>query len=34
VASVDETVKRFAEEFGYDLDEEGHPLEEDEREAA
>ena len=27
---VEEAVKRFAEDFGYDLDEEGHPLEEDE----
>src|SRR5438270_3823803 len=27
--SVDEAVSRFAEDFGYDLDEEGHPLEED-----
>jgi F-type H+-transporting ATPase subunit alpha len=26
--AVDEAVKRFAEDFGYDLDEEGHPLEE------
>src|SRR5579871_8678 len=25
---VDEAVKRFAEDFGYDLDEEGHPLDE------
>jgi F-type H+-transporting ATPase subunit alpha len=25
--AVDEAVKRFAEDFGYDLDEEGHPLE-------
>jgi F-type H+-transporting ATPase subunit alpha len=28
VAAVDEAVKQFAEDFGYDLDEEGHPLEE------
>src|SRR5690242_7655728 len=27
--AVDKAVKRFAEDFGYDLDEEGHPLEED-----
>ena len=26
---VDEAVKQFAQDFGYDLDEEGHPLEED-----
>jgi F-type H+-transporting ATPase subunit alpha len=26
--AVDAAVKRFAEDFGYDLDEEGHPLEE------
>jgi F-type H+-transporting ATPase subunit alpha len=26
---VDEAVKRFAEDFGYDLDEEGHPLDEE-----
>jgi F-type H+/Na+-transporting ATPase subunit alpha len=34
---VDEAVKRFAEDFGYDLDEEGHPVEDssgDERRAA
>jgi F-type H+-transporting ATPase subunit alpha len=30
VKAVDEAVKQFAEDFGYDLDEEGHPLEEDE----
>ena len=30
--SVDDTVKQFAEDFGYDLDEEGHPLDEDEEE--
>jgi F-type H+-transporting ATPase subunit alpha len=30
--SVDEAVKQFAEDFGYDLDEEGHPLEEGEGE--
>ncbi|MDE3130645.1 MAG: F0F1 ATP synthase subunit alpha, partial [Acidobacteriota bacterium] len=28
VAEVDEAVKLYAEDFGYDLDEEGHPLEE------
>jgi F-type H+-transporting ATPase subunit alpha len=28
--AVDEVVKQFAEDFGYDLDEEGHPLEEGE----
>jgi F-type H+-transporting ATPase subunit alpha len=28
--SVDDAVKQFAEDFGYDLDEEGHPLDEDE----
>ncbi len=28
VAAVDEAVKQYAEDFGYDLDEEGHPLEE------
>ena len=27
--AVDEFVKQFAEDFGYDLDEEGHPIEED-----
>jgi F-type H+-transporting ATPase subunit alpha len=27
--AVEEAVSRFAEDFGYDLDEEGHPLEED-----
>ncbi len=26
--AVDAAVKQFAEDFGYDLDEEGHPLEE------
>jgi F-type H+-transporting ATPase subunit alpha len=26
--AVDDVVKRFAEDFGYDLDEEGHPLQE------
>jgi F-type H+-transporting ATPase subunit alpha len=31
--AVDKAVKQFAEDFGYDLDEEGHPLEED-KEAA
>ncbi len=29
VATVDGAVKQFAEDFGYDLDEEGHPLEEE-----
>jgi F-type H+/Na+-transporting ATPase subunit alpha len=29
VATVDRAVKQFAEDFGYDLDEEGHPLDED-----
>jgi F-type H+/Na+-transporting ATPase subunit alpha len=28
--SLDEAVKQFAEDFGYDLDEEGHPLEDGE----
>ena len=28
-AAVDAAVKQFTEDFGYDLDEEGHPLEED-----
>jgi F-type H+/Na+-transporting ATPase subunit alpha len=28
VKEVDEAVKQYAEDFGYDLDEEGHPLEE------
>src|SRR5579862_2614033 len=28
--AVDDAVKQFAEDFGYDLDEEGHPLEEGE----
>ena len=28
VATVEQAVKQFAEDFGYDLDEEGHPLEE------
>ncbi len=35
--AVDEAVKQYAEDFGYDLDEEGHPLEDDdveERKAA
>jgi F-type H+-transporting ATPase subunit alpha len=35
--AVDEAVKQYAEDFGYDLDEEGHPMEDDqpeEREAA
>jgi F-type H+-transporting ATPase subunit alpha len=31
--AVDEAVRQFAEDFGYDLDEEGHPLEEGEPEA-
>jgi F-type H+-transporting ATPase subunit alpha len=30
VKAVDEAVKQFAEDFGYDLDEEGHPLEDEE----
>jgi F-type H+-transporting ATPase subunit alpha len=29
VKSVDDAVKQFAEDFGYDLDEEGHPLDEE-----
>jgi F-type H+-transporting ATPase subunit alpha len=29
VKSVDDAVKQFAEDFGYDLDEEGHPLEDE-----
>jgi F-type H+-transporting ATPase subunit alpha len=29
-SSLEEVVKTFAEDFGYDLDEEGHPLEDDE----
>jgi len=29
IAEVDAAVSRFAEDFGYDLDEEGHPLEEE-----
>jgi F-type H+-transporting ATPase subunit alpha len=29
VATVDSAVKQFAEDFGYDLDEEGHPLDEE-----
>jgi len=28
IKEVDEAVKQYAEDFGYDLDEEGHPLEE------
>jgi F-type H+-transporting ATPase subunit alpha len=28
--AVDEAVRQYAEDFGFDLDEEGHPLEEDE----
>jgi F-type H+-transporting ATPase subunit alpha len=31
---VDEAVKQYAEDFGYDLDEEGHPLEDSEAAAA
>ncbi|MBV9311480.1 MAG: F0F1 ATP synthase subunit alpha [Solirubrobacterales bacterium] len=31
-SAVDDAVKQFAEDFGYDLDEEGHPLDEDEDE--
>jgi F-type H+-transporting ATPase subunit alpha len=27
-SALDEAIKTFAEDFGYDLDEEGHPLEE------
>jgi F-type H+-transporting ATPase subunit alpha len=30
--AVDEAVKQFTEDFGYDLDEEGHPIEEDRQE--
>jgi F-type H+-transporting ATPase subunit alpha len=30
VKELDEVVKQFAEDFGYDLDEEGHPLEDEE----
>ncbi|HEY3946299.1 MAG TPA: F0F1 ATP synthase subunit alpha [Solirubrobacteraceae bacterium] len=30
--SVDQAVKQYAEDFGYDLDEEGHPLEDGEEE--
>jgi F-type H+-transporting ATPase subunit alpha len=30
--AVDEAVKQFAEDFGYDLDEEGHPLEDGDEE--
>jgi len=33
-AAVDAAVKQFAEDFGYDLDEEGHPIEEGEDRAA
>jgi F-type H+-transporting ATPase subunit alpha len=29
VAAVDKAVKQFAEDFGYDLDEEGHPIDAD-----
>jgi len=32
--AVDEAVKRFADDFGYDLDEEGHPIEEEQAQAA
>src|SRR5579859_3744515 len=32
-SSVEEAVKRFAEDFGYDLDEEGHPMEDGEERA-
>jgi F-type H+-transporting ATPase subunit alpha len=32
-SAVDAAVKRFAEDFGYDLDEEGHPLEDGEERA-
>jgi F-type H+-transporting ATPase subunit alpha len=36
--AVDEAVRQYAEDFGFDLDEEGHPIEEgeepQEREAA
>jgi F-type H+/Na+-transporting ATPase subunit alpha len=31
-SAVDEAVKQYAEDFGYDLDEEGHPLEDEEEE--
>jgi F-type H+-transporting ATPase subunit alpha len=31
-SQVDSAVKQYAEDFGYDLDEEGHPLEEDQDE--
>jgi F-type H+-transporting ATPase subunit alpha len=31
-SQVDEAVRQFAEDFGFDLDEEGHPLEEGEEE--
>jgi F-type H+-transporting ATPase subunit alpha len=33
-AEVDKQVKEFAEEFGYDLDEEGHPMDDGEEKAA
>jgi len=29
IGAVDAAVKQFAEDFGYDLDEEGHPLEDE-----
>jgi F-type H+-transporting ATPase subunit alpha len=32
-SQVDEAVQRFAEDFGFDLDEEGHPIEEGEEQA-
>ena len=31
---VDKAVQQYAEDFGFDLDEEGHPLEEEETAAA
>ena len=31
--AVDAAVKQYAEDFGYDLDEEGHPIEDQEGEA-
>ena len=34
VAAVDTAVKTFTEDFGYDLDEEGHPIEEGDKVAA
>ncbi|MGH2859294.1 MAG: F0F1 ATP synthase subunit alpha, partial [Solirubrobacteraceae bacterium] len=33
-SQLDKAVAQFAEDFGYDLDEEGHPLEDDEARAA